>query len=300
MPVKRKRSVQKRREIRFVIIWLTPVMLVFVLFSVVPVFWGLGLSFFDYNALSIHNEFVGLSNYHRLFLDPIVLKAVRNTLQFTFVAVPANLVFTLLIAIGINSVRSRWLKNTLRTLFFLPTIAPVAGAALIWSTMYNINSGLFDNILRLMSVSPVNWLGDPHIAMYSVIFTTLWADIGYNIVIFMAGLDSIPEVFYEAAWMDGARWWQRFRHVTLPLLGRTSLFVTVVTFISYLQMFTQVQVMTNGFPQNSTRVLTLHIYTTGFQYFDMGYASTMAVVLLLFTFVMALIQLRIGRSRWEY
>lgn len=282
------------------IVWLAPIMLLFALFSIVPVFWGLGLSFYNYSALSVHNQFTGLANYHRLVLDPLVLKTIRNTFQFVFIAVPANLVITLFIAIGISSVRSRMLRNTLRTMFFLPTIAPVAGAALIWSTMYNMSGGLFDNVLRLLSLGPVNWLGDPHIAMLSVIMTTLWADIGYNIVIFIAGLDAIPEVFYEVARIDGAGWWQRFRSVTLPLLSRTSLFVMVVTLIDYFQMFTQVQVMTNGDPQNATRVLTLHIYTTGFQYLDMGYASTMAVVLLLITLVMSLAQLRIGRAQWEY
>ncbi|HUX51644.1 MAG TPA: sugar ABC transporter permease [Spirochaetia bacterium] len=297
---KRKRSVQKRRETRFVVVWLTPIMVVFALFSILPVFWGIGLSFFNYSALSVHNPFTGLANYQRILRDPLVLKAIGNTFQFVLIAVPANLLSTLVIAMGVNAVRSRVLKNTLRTLFFLPTIAPVAGAALIWSTMYNLNGGLFNEILGFLSIGPIKWLGNPNIAMLSVILTTLWADVGYNIVIFMAGLDAIPDVFYEAARMDGARRWYLLRRVTLPLLSRTTLFVTVMTVISYFQMFTQVQVMTNGDPQNATRVLTLHIYTAAFQYMDMGYASTMATTLLVITFVISLVQLRIGRSRWEY
>ncbi len=275
-------------------------MLIFALFSVAPVFWGVGLSFFKYSALSIHNHFSGLANYHRLLLDPLVLKAIQNTFYFVLLAVPANLVITLFVAIGINSIRPRLLKNALRTMAFLPTIAPVAAAALIWSTMYTTNGGLIDSILKSLSIPPVNWLGNPNVAMISIVITTLWADIGYNIVIFMAGLDAIPDMFYEAARIDGARARHLFRHVTLPLLSRTTLFVTVMTFISYFQMFTQVQVMTNGNPQNATRVLTLHIYTTAFQYMDMGYASTMATMLLLITFIVSLVQLRIGRSRWEY
>ena len=282
------------------LVWLLPIMVIFVIFSVAPVIWGVGLSFYKYSALSIHNHFSGLANYRRLIFDPLVLKSLQNTFYFVLLAVPANLVITLFVAIGINSIRSRSLRSTLRTMAFLPTIAPVAAAALIWSTMYSSNGGLFNAVLKALSLPTVNWLGDPNVAMISIVITTLWADIGYNIVIFMAGLDAIPEVFYEAAKMDGARPRHLFRHVTLPLLSRTSLFVTVMTFISYFQMFTQVQVMTNGNPQNATRVLTLHIYTTAFQYMDMGYASTMATTLLLITFVVSLIQLRVGRSSWEY
>lgn len=296
----RRRSSQQWREMRFVLIWLTPIVTVFVIFAVVPVVWGIVLSFYSYSPLSIHNPFTGLKNYNQLLGDSVFIKSVKNTLQFVFIAVPANLVTTLLIAVGINKVRSRFLRNTLRTMFFLPTIAPVSAAALIWATMYNTNGGLFDTILQSVGLPSVNWLGDPHVAMISIIITTLWADIGYNIVIFMAGLDAIPATFYEAAAIDGAGRWRMFRHITLPLLSRTSLFVTVMTVISYFQVFTQAQVMTNGDPQNSTRVLTLHIYTTAFQYMDMGYASAMATILLLIIFVITLIQIKLGKSGWEY
>ncbi|TJY38271.1 sugar ABC transporter permease [Cohnella pontilimi] len=291
---------QYRLDRRFILLSLTPILLLFLVFSVVPIVWGIMLGFYQYSALYQESPFIWLDNYKNLFQDEVFTQSFWNTVKFVGFAFPVNIVLTLLIALGINKVRSAIWRNTLRTMFFLPTIAPLSGSAIIWSTMYKNDGGLFNLTLERLGLDAVPWLSDPSMAMWSVVLMTLWADIGFNIVIFMAGLDSIPVQFYEAARLDGASRFVVFWKMTLPLLQRTTLFVTVMTLISYFQMFPQFQVMTNGEPQNSTNVLALNIYTNAFQYNSMGYASAMATVLLLIIMIITLVQIRLGRSKWEY
>jgi multiple sugar transport system permease protein len=284
----------------FVFLSLTPIFLLFLVFAIIPIVWGLILSFYQYSPLSADSPFVGLDNFKRLLSDEVFLKSVWVTFKFVFIAVLLNLVFTLLIAIGIQRLQTGWMRDMFRTVFFLPAIAPLAGSAVIWSTMFNKDGGLFNMILLHFHMDAVNWLSDPKLALFSVIMMTLWADSGYNIVIFMAGLDSIPTVYYEAATLDGANRWAIFRHVTLPLLNRTTIFISITTIISYFQAFAQFQVMTKGEPFNETRVLALNIYDNAFTYSNMGYASAMATVLLVIILVITQLQIKIGRSQWEY
>ena len=291
---------QIKAQNRFVFFALTPIMIVFLVFSVIPIFWGLILSFFQYNPLQAHSPFIGLQNFTHLLHDDVFIKSFRNTFKFVFIAVPANIIFTLMIAIGINRIRSKFFRDLFRTIYFLPCIAPLAGSAVVWQTMFNKDTGLFNLVLNALHLPGVDWLTNPAIAMYSVIAMTLWADMGFNIVIFMAGLDSIPKMYYEAAELDGANRWKSFWNITVPLLSRTSLFVTVMTCLSYFQMFPQFQILTNGEPQNETRVLALNIYDHAFTYMDMGYASAIASVLFFIILIITMIQLKLGKSQWEY
>ncbi|WP_259617320.1 carbohydrate ABC transporter permease [Paenibacillus doosanensis] len=298
-PVKKK-SVRYRNERRFVFTFLTPVLLLFGVFAFLPIAWSLVLSVFQYNPMSDHARYVGAANYMRILTDGVALKSLWITCKFVVITVIANLVITLAIAMAIQRVRVRWLKNLFRTVFFLPTIAPLAGTAIVWSTMFSYQNGLFNMVLGKLHLAPVQWLSDPHYALFSVILMTLWADIGYNIVLFMAGLDSIPEMYYEAAILDGANHWYLFRHVTLPLLSRSTLFVTITTVISYFQAFPQFQIMTKGEPFNETRVLALHIYDQAFSNSNMGYASALATLFLVIILLVTLLQLKWGRTQWEY
>lgn len=301
LQTKRKKSKRYKKELRFILFSLFPVMFLFVIFMVVPIIWGILLSFYDYSPLAVHSPFVGFKNYMDLWKDPVFVKSFYATLIFVFIAVPANIIITLSIASMINKVRNKHWRNTFRTMFFLPAIAPLAASSLIWSTMLRSgDDGLFNMILAHFGYANVDWLTNGVTAMLSVIVVTLWADIAYNIIIFTAGLDAIPKVFYEAAKLDGANRLQTFRHITLPLLQRTSLFILIMTVISYFQMFAQFQIMTNGGPQNVTNVLALNIYKTAFGYSRMGYASAMATILLLIILIISLIQLRVGRTQWEY
>ncbi|MFD0717194.1 carbohydrate ABC transporter permease [Paenibacillus sp. GCM10027626] len=293
-------SAQNRKQRLFVTASLTPILILFAVFAFVPIFWSLILSFYQYSPLSDKSPFTGLENYIRLFRDELFLKSLGVTFKFVIAAVLSNIIITLLIALAINSVRYRRLRSLFRTVFFLPAIAPLAGTAVVWSTMFNYDSGLFNMILTKLHLEPVHWLGDPAYALVSVIMMTLWADIGYNVVLFMAGLDSVPDMYYEAAKLEGATRLQTFWHITLPLLSRTTLFVSVTTVVSYFQAFPQFQIMTKGEPFNETRVLALHIYDQAFSSSNMGYASAMAAVLLLIILLVTLIQLKAGRSQWEH
>jgi ABC-type sugar transport system permease subunit len=297
---KRNISTQKRAQNRFVFFSLTPIMIFFIVFSVIPIGWGLFLSLYQYNPLEAHSPFVGLQNFKDLLKDDVFIKSFWNTFKFVIITVPANIVFTLMIAMGINGIRNNHFRNLFRTIYFLPCIAPLAGSAVVWSTMFNKDTGLFNIILSALHMSGVDWLTNPSIAMYSVIAMTLWADMGFNIVIFMAGLDSIPKMYYEAAELDGANRWKSFWKITVPLLSRTTLFVTIMTCLSYFQMFPQFQILTNGEPQNETRVLALSIYDHAFTYMNMGYASAIASVLFFIILIITFIQLKLGKSQWEY
>lgn len=285
---------------KFIVISLAPILLLFGVFAFLPIGWSLGLSIFKYNPLSGHAIFVGVDNYIRLMSDAVFLKSLWVTFKFVIIAVLVNILITIMIATAIQRVRVRWLRDLFRTVFFLPTIAPLAGTAIVWSTMFNYNNGLFNMVLGQLHFAPIQWLSDPHYALGSVIMMTLWADIGYNIVLFMAGLDSIPHMYYEAAILDGANRWHLFRHVTLPLLRRTMLFVSVTTVVSYFQAFPQFQIMTKGEPFNETRVLALHIYEQAFSNSNMGYASAMATVFLVIILVVTLLQMKWGKTQWEY
>jgi multiple sugar transport system permease protein len=288
------------REKRFVFISLTPLVLLFIIFFFIPIIWGIILGFYEYSPLNDASPFVGLANYKRLFTDAIFLKSLWVTFKFVAIAVSLNLVITLLIAIGIQRMRMNWMRDAFRTIFFLPTIAPLAGVAVIWATIFNRDNGLFNMILIHLHMQPINWLSDPKLALLSLIMMTLWADSGYNIVILMAGIDSIPVVYYEAAKLEGANRWQVFWNVTYPLLNRTTIFVSVTTIISYFQAFAQFQVLTKGGPINETRVLALNIYDNAFSYSNMGYASAMATVLLVIILIITQVQIRMGRSQWEH
>lgn len=235
------------------------------------------------------------------------LISLKNTVFFVVVTVTLNIVLTLLIAQVISSMRSNKTRSFLRVVFFMPVVAPLAASSLVWKQMYANKYGLFNNILRHFGLPAQNWLGDPAWLLPAIILFTLWADIGYNIVIFSAGLDGIPQDFIEAAAIDGAGPVKRFFSITLPLLGRTTAFVITMTLISHFQMFAQFEILgrssanpNGGGPNNVGMVLTLDIYKEAFKYKDMGYASAIAFVLFLIIMIVTAISQRLNRVDWGY
>ena len=179
----------------------------------------------------------------------------------------------------------------------MPCVAPLVASAVVWGNILGTKRGL----INLYLDTSIGWLSDPKFVMISLVLFTLWADIGYNIILFSAGIDGIPGEFYEAAALDGASGWKQFTKITIPLLSRTFMFVSIMTVISYFQMFAQFQVMLQkGGPQQSGNVLTYYIYKVGFEQKDMGYASAIAMVLFFIIFVISLIQNRLNKSEWEY
>lgn len=287
---------------KFVYFVLIPIFLHMLIFIVGPIIAGFGISMMDYNPLRSTNSFVGLDNYKQLIGDPVLMRALTNTLVFVSVTVVLNIAFSLMIAQFISIFKSNKIRGFFRMAFFLPCVAPLVASSVVWArSIYPTATGLANMMLKTIGLNPVNWLGDPNVLMWSIIVFTIWVDIGYNIILFSAGIDGIPTNFYEAAEMDGASAWHKFRYITLPLLGRTMTFVIIMTLISHFQMFAQFSVMVlKSGPQNSGLVLTSYVYKMAFELKNMGYASAIAVLLFAIIFVITIIQQRIQKVDWDY
>ena len=276
--------------------FILPSLLGFLVFLVVPMVASLGISFFDWELLT-PPSFVGLKNFADLLSDRVFKDVVVNTLYYTFGLVPLNLVVSLGLALWLNT-RLRGL-TLYRMAFFLPVVTVTVAVALIWRWMYEPRAGIIDVGLRAIGLPGPTWLGDPHWAMPALILMSVWKGFGYNMVLFLAGLQGIPVSLYEAAMIDGANARQRFWSITLPLLSPVIFLAVVLTVISSFQVFDQAVVMTNGGPANATNTIVLYIYQNGFQYFHMGYASALAWVLFLVLLAITLGQLWLGK-RWVY
>lgn len=286
---------------RFIFICLAPVMLLFFTFNIIPILVSIVLSLFNYSPLSSKSPFIGLENFINLFKDYIFIKTISNTVIFVVIAVGINLVISTIIALSINSVIQSRMRELFRAFVFLPTVTPVVGGALIWTTILEPNYGLIRMVMANIGYnSPIYWLTDERLVLPSIIMMTLWQDLGYNIVIITAGLNAIPKIFYEAANLDGANKTSVFLKITFPLLMSTVLFVSVMTIISYFQIFTQAQIMTQGGPDYASQVIALSIYQNAFAYERMGYASAIAVILLVIIMIISVLQLKFFKQDWEY
>ncbi|MBC8185125.1 sugar ABC transporter permease [candidate division KSB1 bacterium] len=281
--------------------FLAPALGTLIIFFFLPVAAAFLMSFTDFDIYSLGSlsraRFIFLGNYFRLTNDPLFWKALLNTCYFVLVGGPLTIAVSLLAAIGLNS-RLLHFKNWFRLAFFMPVITTLVAVAVVWRYMYHPRFGVINYFLSLIGIEPVNWLGDPHWAMPAIIILAIWKNFGYHMMIFLAGLQAIPEYLYEAARLDGAGWWRQFRHVTLPQLAPTTFFVTVITIIGYFQFFAESYVMTQGGPLNSTLSIVLYLYQQGFRWWQMGYASSIAFVLFFIVFMLAIFQLAM-RKRQE-
>jgi len=282
--------------------------------------WAFSLMFFKYSpgrkggpilGLGGSNPFVGLMHFQNMFTG-VSLEARQfrislvNTLIFAFVVLALNLVITLPLAALIESTHSRY-KNIFRMVYFLPVLTASVGVAMMWEYLYDPQAGLINSIIRSLGGVPVAWLSDPRaefggipVAMLAVIIAYLWSDYGFNLVIFIAALQGIPHELKEAAMIDGANAWHVFRKITIPLLRPTLLFVCVMTMLSSFQVFDVIQVMTDGGPNNQTRVLMLDIYDNAFRFQRMGWAAAVSFVLFLIVMIVTVVQMRVLRTDWEY
>ena len=291
-----------RTNRKFLLLVMIPILAESIIFLIIPILGTMGISFMDYNPLSHTNSFIGLENYRALFGDEDFVIAFKNTIVFTVVAVAINIVLSLAVASLISQLKSNKTRSFFRMMFFLPCMAPMVASAVVWGrSILNTKTGLVNNIIKAFGGSAIAWTGDAHYVMASVIVFTLWADLGYNIILFSAGIDGIPGEVYEAASIDGAGKWRKFFKITLPLLGRTTTFVVLMTLISYFQMFAQFSVLLfKDGPQNSGLVLTSYIYKTAFVYKNMGYASAISVALFLLILIVSIVQQRLNKVDWEY
>lgn len=281
---------------RWAYLLVAPMIVYFAIFFVYPIVTSLTLSFWDYNPLEPANPFIGFANYVESLRDLRFLNAFLNTAIYSFWVVLLGTCISLALAVVLN--RALQAVGLYRTLYFIPVVTSIMGAVLVWKYMYQPDaSGLFNMVLGWFHMGPVNWLnGSEKVALGSLIFMAIWKNMGFNMILFLAGLKAIPDVYYEAASIDGANEWQKFRHITLPSLAPTILFVVVTSLISTFQVFTQVVGMTEGGPNNGTRTIVYHIYEVGFKDFQLGYASAGAVIMLIAVGFITWVQMRIARE----
>jgi multiple sugar transport system permease protein len=280
-------------------LFLTPALGLISLFFFLPVAASFLLSFTDFDIYAIADpsnvRLVGLRNYTRLIESPIFWIALKNTFYFVLVGGPLTIAVSLGAALLVNARRVRF-RGFFRTLYFAPFITTLVAVAIVWRYLYHRQYGVINYALGAVGIDPVDWLGDPHWAMPAIILLAVWKNFGYNMLIFIAGLQAIPQELYEAADLDGAGPWRRFRHVTLPMLGPTLLFVGLITMIGFFQLFAEPYVMTQGGPLQSTTSMVLLMYEEGFRWWRMGYAAAVAFVLFLVILAFMLVQRRLQRE----
>jgi len=261
-----------------------PALAVIALFFVLPVVAALALSVTDFDIYSLADRrnlrFVGLGNYIGLLTNPLFWKALGNTLYFVVVGVPLSIVVSLAAALLLHSKLARF-KAFHRTALFAPVVTTVVAVAVIWRYLFHTRYGTVNWALSVVGIDPIDWLGDPHWSMPTIILFAVWKNFGYNMIIFLAGLQAIPEDLYEAARIDGASWWKQLTHVTLPMLGPVLLLVSILTMAGYFQLFAEPYVITQGGPLQSTVSVLYMMYDEGFKWWNLGNASAVAFLLFL-------------------
>jgi multiple sugar transport system permease protein len=280
-------------------LFLAPALIVLGTTFFLPIVASLVLSFTDFDIYAVARldnvQVVGPRNYVTLLSSPLFWLALRNTLYFVLVGGPLSLLAALGAALLVNARLARF-KGFFRTIYFAPFVTTLVAVAIVWRYLYHPDYGLLNYALRGLGIAPVDWLGSPRWAMPAIIVMAVWKSFGYNMLILIAGLQAIPDELYEAAVLDGAGAWRRFRHVTLPMLAPTMVFVGLVTMIGYFQVFAEPYVMTQGGPLRSTTTMVLLMYEEGFRWWRMGYAAAIAFVLFVLILAGMLVQRALRRE----
>jgi multiple sugar transport system permease protein len=275
--------------------FVAPALLVIAVFFFLPILAALLISLTDFDIYALADlgnlRFVGLGNYLKLLESPGFWQALGNTLYFVGAGVPLSIGASLAAALLLHSRLARF-KPFFRTALFAPVVTTLVAVAVIWRYMFNTRYGLLNYVLSSVGIHPIDWLGDPHWAMPAIILFAVWKNFGYNMIIFLAGLQSIPEELYEAARIDGASIWRQFRSVTLPMLSPVVLLVSILTIAGYFQLFAEPYVMTQGGPLQSTVSVLYFMYEEGFKWWNLGSASAVAFMLFLLIFAVTALQVR--------
>lgn len=281
---------------RTLAIFLLPSLLGMTFFVIVPILSSFGLSFTHWDLIG-DVEWVGLENYMKVLGDKTIHAALLHTLQFIAGYLPSVMIISLALALLLN----KKLKGVVffRALYFIPVVTSWVAVSMIWKWLLNPEYGIINYLLSLIGIQGPGWLMDPQWAMAGVIMTSVWKDIGFITVIYLAGLQEIPEHLYEAAQIDGVTTWQKFRYITWPMLSSTTFFVVTISLINSFQVFDQVWIMTEGGPAGATSVMVEQIYKNAFRYFKMGYASAISWVLFIIIFIFTFLQNRI-QKKWGY
>ncbi len=277
---------------------LTPSFLVLAVFIYFPVVFTLYLSFQRWRLLRGPAAFAGLANYQFMLTSEDFWQALRNTFYFATGAIPTGMALALIIAMLLN----RPLRGMAlyRTAYFIPVITSMVAVSVVWLWIYHPDVGLMNWLLGLVGLGPVRWLNEPGPAMPALIIMSVWKGLGYNVIIYLAGLQNVPQHLFEAARIDGANRWQLFRHITWPLVTPTSFLIFIMAVINSFQSFTQVHVMTQGGPLGATTVIVYYLYQQAFQQFNMGYGSAVAMALFVIILALTLIQMKVLGPRVHY
>jgi multiple sugar transport system permease protein len=272
-----------------------PGLILFAIFTVYALYTSFMLSFHEWNLIEDEKRFVGLDNYREMLQDSNFHEAIRNTVYFAVGSVPLTMAIALLLAMLLNT-QIRGLA-IFRTAYYLPVITPLVVAAIIWTWLYQADTGMLNYYLQQLGIidEPVYWLGNRATAMPAVIAMNIWKGIGFNMIVYLAGLQAVPQEFYEAAEVDGAGWWEKFRRITLPLIAPTTFFLLVINTVGAMKAFTQVFVMTQGGPPGpggATTTIVYWVYQQAFVYFKMGYASALAYTTFFLLFAVSFMQFR--------
>jgi multiple sugar transport system permease protein len=253
------------------------------------------ISFTDFDIYTLGDfrriRFIGFGNYIKLFQDELFFKALFNTFYFVLVGGPLSILVSLSTALLLNSKLVKF-KKIFRTIYFLPVVTTIVAVAIVWRYLYHPRMGLLNYMLSLIGINPIDWLGDPVYAMPAIVLLAVWKNFGYNMILFIAGLQNIPTELYEAAELDGASGWFKFKSITLPLLAPTTFFTSIITMIGYFQLFAEPYVMTQGGPLNSTLSIVLYMYQEGFRWWNIGYSVSIAFVLFIIILIGTIIQFR--------
>ncbi|WP_277678068.1 carbohydrate ABC transporter permease [Gracilibacillus dipsosauri] len=288
-----RKSSFNRYQSRAAYILIAPALILFIIFMVIPIGMAIVLSFMEYDIISQMN-WVGMENFKRLIDDSILWQTFRNVGLLAFFYVPLMVIISLLLAVLVTQPYRG--VTFFRLAFYMPTVTSAVAASIVWLWLLNSEFGLINQILSYVGISGPAWLSESGPAMASVIGVTLWLGVGGNMIIYMAGIKGIPAQLYEAAKIDGASAFKQLIYITIPMLRPTTLLISTMTIIGALQIFDQAYVLTQGGPANSTKTIVYHIYTTGFEQLQMGYASAQALVLTLAILIFTAINFKINQS----
>ncbi len=288
--MKTRRLSRNNRNRLVALAFLTPNLLGFLVFTMVPIGIGIGMSLFKWDGAN-DPVFIGLNNFMRMFKDSEFQNALLVTFLYTALTVPVTIVLSLLVASLLTA--NIKFSTFYRSIFFFPYIASIVAVAIVWQFLYHADMGPINEFLRSMGIAePPRWTSSKDTALVAVAIMNIWRSVGYYMVLYIAGIVGIPTVFYEAAAVDGANVWQKFRHITLPLLSPTTFFIVIISIINSFQSFTPIYVMTGGGPGTATEVLVFRIYEEAFVSSNFGYASAMAVVLFVIVLLFTIFQFR--------
>ena len=289
-----KHTLRKLRPYAFI----APALIIFLVFSIYPIVSMIQLSFYEWDLVSPTKLFVGLKNYSSLFNDPAFYQTLSNTFIYMVLTVGLGVMVAVLLAIFLN--RQTRVNKIMQSVIFSPYIVSLASVSFLWMWLMNTDFGLINYVLSIFKMGPIDWLGNPKIALFSLVIISVWKTVGYNTIIVLSALQSIPKHLYEAASLDKASRYQVFSKITLPMISPTLFFLTIVNIIASFKVFDTIQIITQGGPQNSTNTLVYSLYEYGFKFYKIGYASSIGVVLLVIISIFTLVYFKLLSKKVHY